>query len=173
MGLAAVVIAGLAVLVSVVALILGEKREHKRSSLDEVVETRAQNAEHRDGERAQREEERAQREKIELLSSQQGRPTTDPASREPGPERAYRFQVTNVGRSFMSDIRPELVDSSGEVSSQPLPNMFLGALQPGERAEFVLTVTEPIDRNPLFLRYTWSDMLGFHERLSDVTVPAV
>jgi hypothetical protein len=129
-----------------------------------MAELRAQNAE-------KREEERARREELELQSSQQGRPTTDPASREPGRDRAYRFLVTNIGRSPMSDLKPELVDSSGEVCSEPLPNIFLGALQPGERAGFVLKVTEPIDRNPLFLHYTWFDLTGFRERLSNVTVP--
>lgn len=164
MSVVAVVIAGVAALVSVVALFLGERRACKRSRLDEAIETRARKADQRD-------EERAQREEIELRSSQQGRPTTDPATREPGRERAYRFRVTNVGRSSMSHLHPELVDSSGEVCSQLLPNIVLGALQSGERAEFVLKVTQPIDRNPLFLHYIWHDATGLQERLSNVTVP--
>lgn len=71
----------------------------------------------------------------------------------------------------MSHLHPELVDSSGEVCSQLLPNIVLGALQSGERAEFVLKVTQPIDRNPLFLHYIWHDATGLQERLSNVTVP--
>jgi len=169
--LAAVLIAGLAILVSVIALILGEKRERERSGREEAAEKRAEKAEMRARNAEKRDEERARREEIELQSSQQGRPTTDPARREPGQDRAYRFLVTNIGRSSMSDLKPELVDSSGEICSQPLPNMFLGALQPGERIEFVLNVTDPIDRDPLFLHYTWFDMTGFRERLSNVAVP--
>lgn len=171
MSLAAVVIAGLAMLVSVIALILGEKRERGRSAREEAAEKRAEKAEMRALHAEKRDEERARREEIEMQSSQQGQPTTDPASREPGPDRAYRFVVTNIGRSAMSDLKPELVDSSGELCSQLLPNTFLGVLQPRERFEFVLKVTEPIDRNPLFLHYTWFDMTGFRERLSNVTVP--
>jgi hypothetical protein len=164
MGLAAVIIAGLAVLVSVVALVLGEARARKRSGLDDAAESRARKADQRD-------EERAQRERIELRSSQLGQPTTDLVGREPGPERAYRFRVTNIGGSSISHLSPELVDSSGEVCSQPPSDTVLGALQAGERAEFVLKVTRPFNRNPLFLHYTWYDKTGLQERLSNVNVP--
>jgi hypothetical protein len=119
-----------------------------------------------------REEARVRREELELQTTQQGRPTTDPATREVGPDRAYRFSVTNIGKSSMTDVLPMLVDASGEVSSEPLPNHFLGVLQPGKRIEFVLKVAEPADRNPLYLRYTWFDTSGFRERLSNVTVPS-
>jgi hypothetical protein len=113
-SVAAVVIAGVAVLVSVVALVLGERRARKQSRLDEAMEARARKADQRD-------EERAQREEIELRSSQQGRPTTDPATREPGPERAYRFRVTNIGRSSISHLHPELVDgTAADVREQSL-----------------------------------------------------
>jgi pimeloyl-ACP methyl ester carboxylesterase len=101
----------------------------------------------------------------------EGRPTTDPAIREPSAGRAYRFRVTNVGKAPMLDLRPELIDAAGEPRSAPLPGSFLGALQPGERTEFILTVTEPADRNPLYLRYTWTDWGGQREHVSNVTVP--
>lgn len=171
MDLAAAIIAGLAMLVSLVALILGEKRERERSAREKAAEKRAEKADERAQNAEKREEERAHREELELQSSQQGRPTTDPVSREPGSNRSYRFVVTNIGRSAMTDLRPVLVDSSGEVCSLPLPNMFLGALQPRERTEFVLTVTDPDDQNPLFLHYSWIDISGFQERLSNVTIP--
>jgi hypothetical protein len=150
MNLAAVVIAGLALLVSVVALILGQLRAQKADKRDEK---------------------RAQREEIEWKSSQQGRPTTDLVSREPGPGRAYQFRVTNIGRSAITHLRPELVDTSGDICSQPLRDTVLGALQAGQWAEFVLEVAEPVNRNPLFLHYTWHDMTGLRERLSKATVP--
>jgi hypothetical protein len=65
-----------------------------------------------------------------------------------------------------------LVDDAGKVCSEPLTNLYLDVLQPGERTDFVLKVTEPAERNPLFLRYTWHDMGGFREHLSNVTVPS-
>jgi hypothetical protein len=170
--LAAVIIAGLAMLVSLIAFILGEKRERERSVREEAAEMRADKAEDRAQNAEKREEERARREELELQSSQQGRPTTDPVSREPGSNRSYSFVVTNIGRSAMTDLKPELVDGSGEVCSQLLPNIFLGALQPRERTEFVLTVTDPGDQNPLFLHYSWFDISGFQERLSNVTIPS-
>lgn len=165
MELAAVIIAGLAALVSIVALVLGERREQKRLDAERKAGERADRAE-------RREEERVRREELELQTSQQGQPTTDPATREPGPDRAYRFQVTNIGKSSMTDLLPMLVDASGELCSEPLPNHFLGALQPTERTEFVLKVSELANRNPLYLRYTWYDTSGFRERLSKVTVPS-
>jgi hypothetical protein len=165
MELTAVIIAGLAALVSIVALVRGESREQKRLKAERRAEGRADRAE-------RREDERVRREELELQTTQQGQPTTDPAAREPGPDRAYRFQVTNIGKYSMTDLLPVLVDGSGEVHSEPLPNHFLGALQPGERTEFVLKVAEPADRNPLYLRYTWNDLSGFRERLSNVTVPS-
>jgi pimeloyl-ACP methyl ester carboxylesterase len=100
----------------------------------------------------------------------EGRPTTDPAIREPGAERAYRFRVTNIGKAPMLDTRPELIDAAGEVCTA-LPDAFLGVLQPGEHTEFILTVTEPADRNPLRLRYRWTDWGGPREHVSNVTVP--
>jgi hypothetical protein len=165
MELSAVVIAALAALVSIVALVRGERREGRRLEAERRAEGRADRAE-------RREDQRVRREEVELQTTQQGQPTTDPATREPGSDRAYRFQVTNIGKYSMTDLLPMLVDASGEVSSEPLPNHFLGALQPGERTEFVLKVAEPADRNPLYLRYTWGDLSGFRERLSNVTVPS-
>lgn len=165
MGLTAILISGLAVIVSVVALVLGQKRERKRQQAEERAEQRAEKAE-------QREDERARREQLEFQTTQQGRPTTDPAAREPGEDRAYRFKVTNIGKSPMTDLFPILVDDAGETCSELLPDSYLGALQPGERTEFVLKVAEPADRNPLYLRYTWYDMGGFREHLSNVTVPS-
>jgi hypothetical protein len=73
----------------------------------------------------------------------------------------------------MSHLRPELIDSSQMVRSQPHLDQVLGTLQPGETVEFVLDVTEPIDSNPLFLRYTWLDTADHQGRqyISRVTVP--
>lgn len=104
--------------------------------------------------------------------AEEGRPTTDPAvTREPGTDRAYRFQVTNIGKAPMMDMLPELIDADGEVRSEPLPRKYLDVLQPGKRTEFVLKVTEPADRNPLRLRYTWTDFGGPRQHMSNVTVP--
>jgi hypothetical protein len=105
--------------------------------------------------------------------AEEGRPTTDPAvTREPGAGRAYRFGVTNIGKAPMMDMLPELIDADGEVRSEPLPLKWLDVLQPGKRTEFVLKLTEPADRNPLRLRYTWTDFGGFRQHVSNVTVPS-
>jgi hypothetical protein len=143
MGVAAVIISGLAVLVSVIGVIFLENRERKRSRIAD----------------------------LERLSSQQGRPTTDLVSRAPSLDRAYNFRVTNVGRSSMMHIRTKLVDRLGKACSAPLPDDVPGTLQTSQSAEFVLKVTEPVNRNPLFLHYAWFDETGFRERLSAVTVP--
>jgi hypothetical protein len=158
----AIFIAVAAVVVSLVALVLGERRERKRLLAEERAERRAEKAEQRD-------DERARREQLEFQTTQQGRPTTDPATREPGADRAYRFRVTNIGKSPMTDLSPILVDAAGDICSEPT---YLGAMQPGERTEFVLKVTGPADRDPLYLRYTWFDRAGFREHLSNVTVPS-
>ena len=104
-------------------------------------------------------------------AANEGRPTTDPAIRVPGADRAYRFRVTNIGMSPMWDLLPELVDTDGEVRSEPLPSRYLGNLNPEQQVDFVLKVTEPADRNPLYLRYTWNDYGGPRERVSHVEVP--
>jgi hypothetical protein len=105
--------------------------------------------------------------------AEEGRPTTAPAvTREPGADRAYRFRVTNIGEAPMSDMLPELIDADGEVCSEPLPFKYLAVLLPGKRTDFVLKVTEPVDRNPLRLRYTWTDFGGFRQHVSNVTVPS-
>ena len=88
MGRAAILISGLAAIVSIVALVLGERRERKRQQAEERAEQRAEKAE-------QREVERARREQLEFHTTQLGRPTTDPATRErPGGSRYSRQRLT-------------------------------------------------------------------------------
>ena len=102
-----------------------------------------------------------------------GRPTTDllGSGPGPGPGRAVRFRVTNIGQSAMWDLKPFLVDNSGTVVSESLPGMYLNALQSRERDEFIMTVTAPVDRNPLFLCYEWQDDYGNQEHVSGVQIP--
>ena len=157
MGDPAVFVAVLALLVSALALVLVEVREHGRMRREE--------------ESGRREEARFRREELEANTSQMGRPTTDLLGIESGPPRTYRFRVTNIGRASMTDLKPFLVDESGVVASEPLLNEFLNALQPQERTDFLLTVAEPFNQNPLFLRYVWLDDYGRREHLSSVAVP--
>lgn len=154
MALTAIPISGLAVLVSIAALVLGERRERNRREAERRAEQRAERAE-------RREDARAHREDLEFRTSQLGQPTTDPVTKEPGTNRTYRFKVTNIGKAAMSDLLPILVDSSGTKCSEDLPNFYLGALLPGEQLEFVLKVAESCVKNPLYLRYTWVDPSGF------------
>ena len=99
-----------------------------------------------------------------------GRPTTDLLGSEPGPGRTFRFRVTNIGQSAMWDLKPFLVDKSGTVVSE-YPGSYLNALQSRERDEFIMTVTAPVDRNPLLLRYEWQDDYGNQEHISGVQIP--
>jgi len=178
---AALAVSILAVIVSGIALYFlfpAEVRERERARREIDAQSRALEAERRGklaDERAQaadeRDQSRARREEIAAQTTRMGRPTTDLLGSEPGPGRACQFRVTNIGQSAMWDLKPFLVDNSGTVVSESLPGMYLKALQSHERDEFVLTVTAPVDRNPLFLRYEWQDNYGNQEHVSGVQIP--
>jgi hypothetical protein len=178
---AALAVSILAVVVSAIALWFlfpAEARERKRAQREMDAQSRALEAERREklaDERAQaadeRDQARARREEIAARTTRMGRPTTDLLGSEPGPGRAFRFRVTNIGQSAMWDLKPFLVDNSGTVASESLPGMYLNALQSRERDEFIMTVTAPVDRDPLFLRYEWQDDYGIQEHVSGVQIP--
>jgi multidrug efflux pump subunit AcrA (membrane-fusion protein) len=154
-----------------------ERREKLADQRAQAADERAQAADERAqaaDERAQaadlRDQARARREEIAAQTTRIGRPTTELLGSEPGPGRAYRFRVTNIGHAAMRDLKPFLVDSSGAVVS-PLPGMYLKVLQSREQEEFIMTVTTAVDRDPLFLRYEWGDDYGNQEHVSDVVIP--
>jgi predicted nucleic acid-binding Zn-ribbon protein len=198
---AALAVSILAVIVSAIALCFlfpAEAREKKRARREIDAQSRALEAERREkladeraqaaderaqaaDERAQAADERAQaaderdqararREEVAARTTRMGRPTTDLLGSEPGPGRAVRFRVTNIGQAAMRDLKPFLVDNSGTVVSES-PGRYLNALQSREHDDFIMTVTAPVDRNPLFLRYEWQDDYGNQEHVSGVQIP--
>jgi hypothetical protein len=184
---AALAVSILAVIVSAIALWFlfpAEARERERARREIDAQSRALEAERREklaDERAQaaderaraadeRDQARAHREEIAARTTRMGRPTTDLLGSESGPGRALRFRVTNIGQSAMRDLKPFLVDNSGTVVSES-PGRYLNALQSREHDDFIMTVTAPVDRNPLFLRYEWQDDYGNQEHVSGVQIP--
>jgi hypothetical protein len=157
LDLATVLISGAAAVVAAIALFRGKKRSDQAHRLAE--------------EAAERERTRDHVAAVERRASQ-GWPTTSPNVEELGPGRAYRFRVANMGKSWVTDLVAELVDDSAVVCSEDLPHHFLEPLEPSASTEFVLTVTDPIDRDPLYLQYRWRDGQGqTHSHISMVKVP--
>jgi multidrug efflux pump subunit AcrA (membrane-fusion protein) len=148
-----------------------DQRAQAADERAQAADERAQAADERAQAADERDQARARREEIAAQTTRMGRPTTDLLGSEPEPGRAFRFRVTNIGQSAMWDLKPFLVDSSGTVVSESLPGVYLKALQSRERDEFVMTVTAPFDRNPLFLRYEWQDNYGNQEHVSGVQIP--
>jgi hypothetical protein len=125
----------------------------------------------RETERVRRERAKEEREQATYLSTQEGRPSTDFLRREPGAVRAFRFKVTNAGKSDMSDVLPTLIDNSGNVISIPLETKYLPFLLPNHDTEFVIGTSLAADGRPLYLKYEWGDALGKHQHVSNVEIP--
>jgi hypothetical protein len=165
---AALIVSVVAVLVAAGALVftvLADKRARAQ-------ERRAVAQEGRDQLRALREE-------AEARALSEARPSAAYLGRVDSPgRRAYRFRVTNIGReSTATDLKAWLIDTEGNVVSEDLGYLAEGSglLPVRESSEFAIPVeADARDRNPLFLKFTWTDNRagGRAERVSRVEIPA-
>jgi hypothetical protein len=88
--------------------------------------------------------------------------------------RAYRFHITNKGRTHASDVDAYLVDQNDhEVSEFSYEHSRLPGLPPGERDEVAVVVKdEHRERNPLRLKVKWFGSSGPDEYTSKAPIPA-
>jgi hypothetical protein len=72
--------------------------------------------------------------------------------------RAYRFEITNAGRSGASDVDAWLIDQDCRVVSEPFSyeHSRIAGLLSGQSDEVVVVVNDDDrERNPLRLKVTW------------------
>jgi hypothetical protein len=144
------IMAAVAIVLSVFTLVTTQRRENERTELERA---------------------RAEREIAAELSTRMAKPSTDYLGRKAAPERTFQFRVTNTGKDHLYDLKPFLVNTKGQVISEPLPLVYLPGLKPDERAEFWMSTKMPADGNRIYLKYEWGDGSGLHEHLSKVEIP--
>jgi hypothetical protein len=120
---------------------------------------------------------RFQKEKADASAERAARPSAGYLGRQSGHPRAYRFRVANIGKADARDLKAFLIDTEGNIASEASEQYLAegtGLLGPRERTEVELVVSETaVERNPLFLRFEWTDdlSLGIRQRTSEVQVP--
>lgn len=84
--------------------------------------------------------------------SLEGRPSASQVNRTRG---QCSFRVSNVGKSAITHLWPQLVDDTENVCSVDDKNRI--DLLSGERAELILKLIPPGDQHPLRLHFEWYD----------------